>query len=65
MAEQGEQVQRPPHGEIWDGVDAPLGKGEQAIIGPKGMRPGRGNRQDGARRERGQERVRPSERHSP
>ena len=52
MAEQGEQVQRPPHGKAWDGVDAPMGKGEQALIRSERMQPRKGNQQDGAHRER-------------
>ena len=51
MAKQGEQARRPLHGKARDGVDAPLGKGEQVLIGSKRMRPSRGSRRDWACRE--------------
>ena len=36
MAEQGEQVRRPLHGEAWDGVDTPMGKVSKRSSGWKG-----------------------------
>jgi len=39
----GAGAKRPPHGKAWDGVDAQLGKGEQALIGSERMQPCKGN----------------------
>ena len=48
----GAGAKRPLHGKAWDGVNTPLGKGERVLIGSERMQPCKGNRQDGACRQR-------------